>query len=489
MGFAGLEIARSGMYVNERALSVTGHNVANVNTKGYARQQAMITTGPYLNLMRYQIGLGASIQETRQIRHLFLDNIYRNENTELGYWETRSKTFQEIQTILGDPMGDGLQNVLNQFWNAWQELSKEPDSLTVRALVRQRAEALVHQINHLGAQLDKLQEDLNQQIVLTIKQINDITKQIAELNVKIMQEEVCGDNANDYRDQRNLLLDELSKLADFEFTEMQNGDVQVTLGGYILVTKGEQINLVAGKSDINKMFFVPKIEGENIEVPVKSGVLRGLLESRGDVSGSIEGITDPAANPVPASANIVSDLKMRLNVLVNSLVTQVNNLHRSGKTLGNPPSDGEDFFVAINPAYPLEMGNIKLNDNLADLDNIVASKSGASGDNTIALAIANLRDNRVIADVSGMVSLDDYYQTIILIVGTGGSEAKKTAENQRTLVNSAEAQRQSVMGVSMDEEMSNMMRYKFAYSASSRAINVIDDMLETIITRMGLVGR
>jgi len=92
---------------------VTGHNVANVNTKGYARQQAMITTGPYLNLMRYQIGLGASIQETRQIRHLFLDNIYRNENTELGYWETRSKTFQEIQTILGDPMGDGLQNVLN----------------------------------------------------------------------------------------------------------------------------------------------------------------------------------------------------------------------------------------------------------------------------------------------------------------------------------------------------------------------------------------
>jgi len=196
----------------------------------------------------------------------------------------------------------------------------------------------------LGAQLDKLQEDLNQQIVLTIKQINDITKQIAELNVKIMQEEVCGDNANDYRDQRNLLLDELSKLADFEFTEMQNGDVQVTLGGYILVTKGEQINLVAGKSDINKMFFVPKIEGENIEVPVKSGVLRGLLESRGDVSGSIEGITDPAANPVPASANIVSDLKMRLNVLVNSLVTQVNNLHRSGKTLGNPPLTERTFL-------------------------------------------------------------------------------------------------------------------------------------------------
>ncbi|GAE87775.1 flagellar hook-associated protein FlgK [Acetivibrio straminisolvens JCM 21531] len=347
----------------------------------------------------------------------------------------------------------------------------------------------MHQINHLGAQLDKLQEDLNRQIMLRIKEINGITEQIAELNVKIMREEVCGDNANDYRDQRNLLLDNLSKLANFEFTEMQNGDIQVTLGGHILVTKGEQINLVAGKSDINKMFYVPKIEGEDIEVPVKSGILKGLLESRGDVSGSIEGIANPSSTPIPSSVNIVSDLKMRLNILVNSLVTQVNDLHKSGKTLGNPPSDGEDFFVAINPAYPLEMGNIKLNDNLADLDNIVASKSGASGDNTIALAIANLRDARTITDVSGMVSLDDYYQTIILIVGTGGSEAEKTAENQRTLVNSAEGQRQSIMGVSMDEEMSNMMKYKFAYSASSRTINVIDDMLETIITRMGLVGR
>ncbi|HHV29564.1 flagellar hook-associated protein FlgK [Acetivibrio mesophilus] len=489
MGFAGLEIARSGMHVNERALSVTGHNISNVNTKGYARQQAMITTGPYQNCVNYQLGLGASIQETRQIRHLFLDNIYRNENTSFGYWETRSKTFQEVQTILGDPMGDGLQNVLNQFWDSWQELSKEPDSLTVRALVRQRAEALVHQINHLGSQLDKLQEDLNQEILVRIKEINIITSQIADLNVKIMQEEVCGDNANDYRDQRNLLLDNLSKIANFEFTEKQNGDVEVTLGGYFLVSKGEHMNLVAGKSATNKMFYVPQIEGMDIEIPIRGGILKGLMESRGDVSGSIEGITDPTSTAVASSVNIVSDLKMRLNVLVNSLVTQVNDLHKSGKTLGVPPSDGEDFFTAINPAYPLEMGNIKLNDNLVDLDNIVASQSGASGDNTIALAIANLRDVRAITDTSGVVSLDDYYQTIILIVGTGGSEAERTAENQKTLVASADSQRQSIMGVSMDEEMSYMMKYKFAYSASSRTMNVIDDMLETIITKMGLVGR
>jgi flagellar hook-associated protein 1 FlgK len=111
-----------------------------------------------------QYGLGADIQEIRQIRHTFLDNIYRQENTTLGYWESRQKTFQDVEAIVAEPMESGLQNVLNQFWDSWQELSKEQGSLTVRALVRQRSEALVQQINHMGTQLDRLQNDLNTEI-------------------------------------------------------------------------------------------------------------------------------------------------------------------------------------------------------------------------------------------------------------------------------------------------------------------------------------
>src|SRR5690554_1913478 len=168
VGFGSYEIARSGMFVNERALYVTGHNISNVNTPGYVRQQAMITTGPFHTMQNrngvYQLGLGADIQQIRQIRNVFLDNIYRQETTTLGYWEARSKTLSEVEGILGEPMETGLQNVLNQFWDSWQELSKEPDSLTVRALVRQRGEALVHHANHLSTQLDKLQNDLNTEI-------------------------------------------------------------------------------------------------------------------------------------------------------------------------------------------------------------------------------------------------------------------------------------------------------------------------------------
>ncbi|NMA33625.1 MAG: flagellar hook-associated protein FlgK, partial [Clostridiaceae bacterium] len=291
VSFASYEIARSGLTVNERGLYVTGHNIANVNTQGYVRQQAMIKNGPVETVLTraglMQFGLGADIQEIRQIRHTFLDNIYRQENTTLGYWEARQKTYIDLQAILGEPMNSGLQNVLNQFWDSWQELAKEPDSLTVRALVRQRSEALVQHINHLGEQLDRLQNDLNNEIMVRIDEINEITRQIAKLNVTILKNEVSGDTASDYRDQRNTLIDRLTKLVKVDVIEMQDGQVDITMGGYFLVQKGVSTDLYAAERKTGENFYVPKLAGTDIEVPVKGGILKGLMESRGEVSGAI----------------------------------------------------------------------------------------------------------------------------------------------------------------------------------------------------------
>lgn len=694
VSFASYEIARSGLMVNERALTVTGHNISNVNTTGYVRQQAMITTGPYQAMEHrtgmFQLGLGADIQQIRQIRHTFLDNIYRQESTTYGYWEAKSKTIQDVQAALGEPMGAGLQNVMNQFWDSWQELSKAPESLTVRALVRQRGEAFVHHVNHLGSQLDKLQEDLNSEIQVRIDEINQITEGIAALNVEILKTEISRDTASDYRDQRNTMVDRLSKLVNAEVTEMQDGQLAVTLGGYFLVTKGVHTKLYADESQTGGKFLVPKIEGTDIEVPIKSGTLKGLMESRGEVFGAtgsiengtpntkadisfaidisdgsaanltnirasidsyvaelknkgidynlrlitfkdgvaynhnfgadddgfiaavndpaivtedgaddendfssvinaLEGITDfrqganryavvftgesiggnggvavtdtdidsfadrlntigvktsvvspnasagdPAGEPgwaslteqtygeaydiaaftadisgfmksmandtnddvnqgistIEQSTNVISNLKKQLNALINIMVREINSIHSSGKTLTG--DDGGNFFAAIDNAYPLEMGNIKLDDSLSSslsLNNIVASASGANGDNSLALEIANLRHESLLGKIGETISIDDFYRGIILDVGNNGNDAMRISENQQKLVQSADNYRQSITGVSMDEEMNNMMKYKFAYNASSRIINVVDEMLETIITRMGLAGR
>lgn len=650
--FGSYQIARTGLTTSERGLQVTGHNISNVNTSGFSRQQAISENAYVQNINKgygiLQLGYGADVQEIRQIRNTFLDNIYRQESTTLGYWDSRNTALQDIESIMAEPLNDsGLQNVLNQFWNSWQELSKEPDSLTVRALVRQRAEALVKSINYLGSQLDALQKDLNNEIVERVNEVNSITKEIAELNVTILMSETGGNSANDYRDQRNVLLDRLSQLVKADVTEMQDGQMNVTIGGYFVVQQGKNTELVAAAKNEGEDFYVVKLKNSNTEVNIKSGIIKGMMESRGEVSGIIgsyengtpnttadvvffvdnEAISDsdPSAkikaytdelkkkginanviiknlgvdtngNIIPvdleditdavesldttsfrngsnrysviitdetsgsftnlktaldakgleasvitddpsvwsavisgtdgkaysladftdgtkyadalrsiaadtnsdvsenisvigSTTNIVSDMKIRLNALINVMLREVNYIHSSGMNMKDPPDPGEDFFVTINSARPLEMGNITLNVNLSDLSNIVSSETGENGDNTIARQLANLRNKEFIKDTTGTLSLDGYYQSIILTMGNKSAEAANITESQTVLVQSADNSRTAISGVSMDEEMTHMMKYKFAYDAAARALNVIDSMLDKVINGMGIVGR
>lgn len=672
VGFASYEIARTGLMVNERGLYVTGHNIANVNTPGYTRQQALITTGPYKNEITYQLGLGADIQQIRQVRHIFLDNIYRNETQLLGYWESRQKTFDDIQAILGEPMEKGFQDAINQFWDSWQELSKNPDSLTVRAMVRQRGESFLHFVNHLGSQIDRLQRDLDSEIRVRIDEVNSITREINRLNLEILKVENYGDRANDYRDQRNLLIDRLSKIIDVEAYEAQDGQMNVISGGYFLVSKGLVNELYADEVKTGDVFVSAKLKGTDTVVPIKNGIIKGLMESRGEVPGirgseengspydkidlvfavdtsgddvldetyqavidnidaiveqykekgidvrlgviefdgagvaaptffssspadvanfkarmvldrdldSAAGATSMSLDALQSAAgisyrsnairqvvvltnenpdldnfsvadtiralqqndivvdviaddatfgaifrpiandtggffhddddatindkiiaisgemrdqiygnihdtwNIIPDLKNRLNLLINTLAREINSLHRTGFTLdGNL---GGDFFTAIDSAYPMEMGNIRLNPALSNLNSIVAAGSMVKGDNTIAKAIANLRNTPIIGKGADLVSFDDFYRSTILAIGNRGGEANRISIDQIKLVEAAENYRQSVASVSMDEEMANMMKYQFAYNASSRVIGVIDNMIDTIINRLGI---
>jgi len=470
-GLGSYNIAISGLYVNERALDVTGHNISNVNTTGYVRQQVMIKNAPFFTVSYgnqiQQMGLGADLQQIRQIRNSFLDAMYRKENMTMGYWEARYKGVQEIESILADPMGEGLQDVMNDFWDAWQELSKEPESLTVRAIVRQRSQNLVHTINHIGSQLDKLIEDLSTEIKVRIDEVNNITSQIAELDVKISNEELAGGTANDYRDQRNLLADRLTKLINAEVSDTVEGHMYVTIEGFAVVKPNGNVELHVETEKQSGVYHKITIGKNGVEAPLNNGYIKGLIDTIQEVE----------------------DVKEMLNKLVSTMAEEVNKLHRSGKTAGEPPSDGQDFFVSAMAGQPITINNIKLNDNLKDLNNIVASTGGSSGDNTIALAISGLRNQPLINDKVGTLSLDEFYETVILAIGHSGREAFNILEGQTILVQSIDNNRQSLSGVSLDEEMTNMMKYKFAYDASSRVFNAIDNMIDIIINRMGIVGR
>jgi flagellar hook-associated protein 1 FlgK len=471
VGFGSYEIAKSGLFVNEQALNVIGHNIANLDTPGYVRQQAMISELPCKtfggNNGFYQLGCGAHMQQIRQIRNNFLDIMYRKENSSFGYWDTKQKTIHDIETVLGDPMEKGFQYVLDQFWDSWHELTKEPESLTIRAIVRQRGEELTNTINYVGKQLNKLKENLNLEIVARVKEINNITSEISKLNVTIQKYEVLGGTANDYRDKRDNLVDRLTRIIDVKVRETNKGQYCMSIDGYFLVNQEGKRDLYLEQDIEDKIKYKPKIEGLGTTPQIKSGILQGLMDS----------------------INEVEKIKNMLSNLVNTIVTEVNKLQKSGKTMTSPPQDGENFFSVINLESQETLGNIKINEKLMDLNAIITSGSGQAGDSTIALEIVKLKLKPLIADETGMLNVDEYYQTIISRIARNGIEASNAAENQYKLLQSTDANREALFGVSLDEEISNMMRFKFAYDASSRAFNVIDEMIEQIINRMGITGR
>ncbi|WHH61520.1 flagellar hook-associated protein FlgK [Petroclostridium sp. X23] len=500
--FSSYDIARSGMYVSQRSLNTVGHNISNVNTEGYVRQQTIMSEYNPASYGKFQVGLGVDVQQTRQIRDQFLDNMYRDESKVLGYWESKNKTIEDVEAIFGDLSGEGLQQVIDQFFQGWQELTKDPDSLTVRATVRQRAIAFTDAVNHIGAQLDKLQEDLNTEIKFKIEEINDTAKQITKLNKKIIENEGTRDVANDYRDERNLLLDKLSKLANVDITERNNGMVYVSIGGVYLVNGEKTETIKADYNKDNSMFVTAKWEKSDKIVQLTSGTLFGLIEARGDVAGykgSVENgsvietddVDADAASDTykfdPASNSLIPEIRRGLNTMVSLMARKINEIHNSG--VGIDGSTGVDFFTKMDDSLSFEMGNIQVNPEFNDLDLIASSATGEKGDNTIAQKIVEFRRDELYRTTNLTVGIDDFYRSIITWIGTTGQEAARVTENQNVLVSQIQNKKESISGVSMDEEVTNMMKFQHAYNASSRVMNTIDAMIDQIINRMGIVGR
>ena len=198
------------------------------------------------------------------------------------------------------------------------------------------------------------------------------------------------------------------------------------------------------------------------------------------ISKDINDDVNRRISTIPEDLNIISSVKKQLNALLNIMAREVNYIHQSGKTLTG--LDGGSFFVALDPAIPLEMGNLAISSDLKDLNNIAASTTDANGDNTIALKIAGLRNANLMTGNNKILSLDTYYQNIILDIGNKGHEADNMANSHR-LVSQSDRRRKPSWGFP-DEEMTNMIRFKYAYNANSKLIGVINCMLETVIFRL-----
>lgn len=475
--FAGLSIGWSAIMAQQRAIDITGHNISNVNTPGYSRQNVInASTSPtYVGVSGngrvMNVGTGVDVQEIRQYKDFFLDQKIRRENKDLGYWEARKGSVEELETIFNDNSEEGLQTVMDNFWNSWSQLSKPGGGLTARSLVKENAIAFVETVKNLDNLLINYRKHRNSEIGENIDTLNGITKNIANLNYEIKKIEGGGVTANDLRSERDNYIDQLSKMANIQVID---GDkMNIALEGMLLVSDTNQIPLVAVPDIGADGFYSIKWAKTMENINISGGSIKALIESRDE---------------------LVSGYKNKLNEFVKGVATEVNTIHKAGYGNLDPLLQTSMFVNNIdNTDIGINIGNIGYNPLLVEVNNIAAAISPPPGnfeDNRNALKISEWRQQDVFSDetyvgVDGKYNFDEFYRNLITGIGLEGNKAANAAEAQDLLIEQLEFKRQSLMAVSLDEEMSNLIRFEHSYNAAARIVNALDEMLDLIVNRLG----
>ncbi len=476
--FGGIELGKRALQAQQRSLEVTGHNIANANNYKYSRQRAIQSaTTPFAAPNLYnstgsgQIGTGVYIEKIQRVRDQFVDKKIRYENHALGEWSVKKENLQYIEGIFNELDSGGMTANLDQFFDSFQELNNNPESMAVRESVVQKTISLTKQFNHFNNGLEEHRKNLGQEIVGRVDQFNYLTEKVANLNNQIKSVESDPDkSANDLMDERDAVLDELSKLADINYKVDSTNQVNISLNG---------INVVQGKRNnelsFNKVsetrtstdgqtynFDIYEFEVNGNEVDINSGEMKGFIDNRED-------IIDYKIN--------------RLDYLARELRDQVNTLHNQG--FGLKDDVKRDFFtgndasdLAVNQDIIDDSGHIAAaGDGVAFEDKNGDNIRDNAGDGSNALAIANLREN---GNIDG-TGFNDFWQRQSSDLGVKIQSADQMKNNQEVLLGNLVQKREAVSGVSLDEEMAEMIKFQHGYNGAAKVISKLDEMVNTLI--------
>lgn len=591
----------SGMHVNQTGLNTTAHNLANVNTTGFTRQQVEMkdffyNNVGYTSINTLQIGLGSDMAAIRQVRDTFLDRSYRTEYGRGGFYDAQYEAVNEIEDLFGELEGEDFQTTISDFWGALQELTKEPDSLVNRATLLETAVSFIERSENIFNQLSEYQVNLNTAIQKQVDRINIIGDKIKELNTAITRYESNGQNANDYRDTRNALLDELSGYARITYLEDPQGVVTVNLEGSQFVTEDLVFHLdTIPESDKTRMYRVvwenttesiydltrPYSSADDTDI----GSLKGILTARGNFKGRYSDIPTDSEAPDYAKEvdrynrivepSVVVTTQAQFDQLIHGIVTTINDIlcpnasvSSAMKNLGVDVEHSSGFKITMEDGTstaltPGGMDTIRIWDEFnapldanqnptrealferksmeryqkADLTYI--DENGNSQTRTVYVYNEENPDDNYSMYTTGEIEVNkdilnnvsllpingnknmglsgaydigvcdklteawnkkfaalspnelskstffNYYNNIIGAIGERGNVLKNIKEKQEDMAASLDNQRNEVAGVSSEEELTKLIKYQHAYNANSRYINVINDMLGTLIDRLG----
>jgi len=461
--FGGLEAAKRALLSQQYNLTNIGHNIANVNTPGYSRQQVLFeATRPYQDVTG-SYGTGVSIATVRHIRDAFLTAQYRTESQSQGHWNAMDRTMSQVENVFLEPSDNALNDLLDNFFDAWQGLTTAADSQTARSTLREEAVLLINGLREAARRLTDVINNLDDDVGASVSEINEWAVQISTLNQQIAVSELDGNSANDLRDRRDNLIDELSTMVKVHVIEEPSGATRLFIGALEYVGKGHYRSLStiresAGDRSAQQIVW----EGTQTRLSHFGGKLGALIEARDEV---------------------LPQYIENLDTLVATLVQQVNALHTTG--FGMNDQTGVNFFDPTG----LTAATIDLSQEVkTDASNICASSAAASpGNNEIALAIAGLKSTLILDN--GSSTFNEYYSSLVGLIGANANQAAELKASFDLVLEQLEYSRQSVQGVSLDEEMANLIRAQHAYDAAARVIVTIDNALGTIVNELGVGAR
>jgi flagellar hook-associated protein 1 FlgK len=446
--FFGIQTSLRGLLAQQAGLNVTAHNIANADTEGYSRQTAQLEAVTGLKLQAGALaggggallGGGVDVTSYTRARDSFADLQYRAQNSLHGDAETMTSALSTVEESLNEPGTTGISALLSKFWDAWQAVSNQPEDPAAKAALAVTARALTDGIRALDTQLSAISTNASGELAAITSPSGPVLQNaqaIARLNGEISQAVAAGRQPNDLLDQRDKLLDELSEYGQVTTTELSNGSIQVAFGGVTAPLLVDDTTAWAPTAPATTLFPTPTPGG-------RIGALQTLTQVPG---GTIDAY------------------RQQLDALAAQLVSDVNTAH------------GAPFFaaggttaatIAVDPAILAAPATIRTT-------NLPGSPAGG---NDVALAVSQLRAG----------AADKVYAGFVLRVGNEALDAQRREASAAATLASASDRRTSVSGVSLDEEMANMIRFQRGYQASARTMSTVDEMLDTLINRTGRVG-
>jgi flagellar hook-associated protein 1 FlgK len=452
-----LSIGKQALSTTEKNLEVTAHNIANANTEGYSRQRIIQEASTPLNDANGNYGSGVSIVRLERMRDLRLDTEFRNLNSNTGYWESMSSNLQELEKSVVETSEYGIGTMINNFFNKWEALANNPYSEVHRIDVIDATTQMTESFKGLNMAIEDTRDNLKFSLKDTANRINEISDELASLSNQISQNKINNKPANDYLDKFDLLIDELSQYGNVQVHERENGTMSVYFGTDELV-----------RNDVsNKLIYT---ESTNLESNEEEAYLiwdNTKSKISGLTSGSLKSMYDLRDTVLP-------EYKTKLDDLAVQIAEKVNEIHIKGYDMTEPAASGRYFFNAeVTGVENFELSN----EILSDPANIAVSGSGQIGDNQIALQITDLKYENVFDGKTITEAFADYVYEIGRDVKTAGQNAERTS----MLSSQTDNFRESVKGVSMNEETANLMKFQQAYQAAAKIITIADDIMTTII--------